>query len=191
MRLAASIVLLLATASRAAAQVPDPPGPWVIDVRGATSGVPSDTAFYPPLSTETLVPARGFGLDVGAHVYLFSLGPSRIGLGATYVRLRGTTPGVAATVTTVAPQVSFNFGTVNGWSYLSAGYGRAAVRATVEEGAGSATEDSGSLASLNVGGGARWFLTAHVGIGFDLRWHRLGGTPGASLLSASAGFSVH
>jgi hypothetical protein len=190
-RLAASIVLLLVLASRAAAQAPDPPGPWVIDIRGATSGLPSDTAFYPPISTETLVPSRAFGIDAGAHVYLFSLGPSRVGLGANYVRARGTTPGVAATFTTVAPQVSFNFGTVNGWSYLSAGYGRAAMVTRVESVGGPDTQESGSLASLNLGGGARWFLTRHVGIGFDVRWHRLGGTPGASVVSASAGFSVH
>lgn len=184
-----ALALLAVAASRAAAQALEPPGPWVVDLRGATSGLPSDTGFYPPLATETLVPSRAFGFDAGAHVYLFTLGPARIGLGASYLRVRGTTPGVTATFSTVAPQVSFNFGSTNGWSYLSAGYGRALVDTTVNDPTGS-VRDSGSLGAVNFGGGARWFIRAHLGVGFDVRWHRLA-SPGGTQLSFSAGFSVH
>lgn len=185
------LLLVLMFAGEAFAQAVDPPGPWVLDVRGATSGLPSDTAFFPALAVDTLVPSRGFGFDVGAHVYLFSLGPARVGLGASYLQARGTSDTVTANVSTVAPQISFNFGSSNGWSYLGAGLGRASVRTTAVQLSGTAEQETGSVASINVGGGARWFLTSHIGIGFDVRWHRLSSTPTAMLLSAAAGFSIH
>jgi hypothetical protein len=190
-RQAAVLVSLLVMTGRAAAQAPEPPGPWVLDVRGATLAVPSDTAFFPAIPIDTLVPSRGFGLDVGGHVYLFSLGPARIGAGANYVRVRATTDTVTANVSALAPQVSFNFGSANGWSYLSAGLGRAWARTTAEQLTGTAEQDTGGLMAVNVGGGARWFLTARLGIGFDVRFHRLSSTPRATLLSAAAGFSIH
>lgn len=191
MRAAALVAMLLLAAAPVAAQAPDPPGPWVIDIRGATSGLPSDTAFYPPISTDTLVPSRAFGGEAGAHVYLLTLGPARVGLGASYVRVRGTTTGVAATFSTLAPQVSFNFGSADGWSYLSAGYGQGSIETRADQETGTLTRDSGNLGSMNFGGGARWFLSSHFGVGFDLRWHRLSGTPRATLLSVAVGFSVH
>jgi hypothetical protein len=190
-RLVAALVTVLACAGRASAQAPDPPGPWVFDLRGATSGLPSDTAFFPAVAVDTLVPSRGFGFETGAHVYLFSLGPARVGAGAAYVRARGTADTVTANISTIAPQISFNFGSTNGWSYLGAGVGRAWVRTTVAQLTGTAEQESGGLTALNFGGGARWFLTSHVGVGFDVRWHRLQGTPTAMLVSASAGFSIH
>ena len=36
------------------------------------------------------VPSRGFGYDVGGHVYLFNLGPARLGLGVNVIGVRGT-----------------------------------------------------------------------------------------------------
>jgi hypothetical protein len=190
-RLVAALAAVLACAGRASAQAADPPGPWVFDLRGATSGLPSDTAFFPPLPTATLVPSRGFGFDIAAHVYMLSLGPARVGLGASYLSVRGTTDTVTSNVRTVAPQISFNFGTTNGWSYLSAGAGRAWMRTTAEQLAGTAERKSDGIAAVNFGGGARWFLTSRLGVGFDLRWHRLASTPKEMLLSASAGFSIH
>jgi Outer membrane protein beta-barrel domain len=185
------LLMALLVAGEAFAQGLDPPGPWVVDVRGATSGLPSDTAFFPPLAVDTLVPSRGFGFDVGAHVYLFSFGPARVGVGADYLQARGTSDTVTATVSTVAPQVSFNFGSSNGWSYLAAGLGRAWVRTTAVQLNGTAEQETGGVASLNFGGGARWFLTSRLGVGFDVRWHRLSSTPNTMLLSAAAGFSIH
>ena len=190
MRWIAAALLLLAAAP-AAAQSREPVGPFVVDLRGATSGVPNDTAFFPAgVTSDTIVPARGFGLDAGGHVYLFALGPARVGLGASYVRVRGTAEGITATVSTVAPQLSFNFGSRDGWSYLSAGAGRAWVRTTVDGAPVAASRDSGALTSINAGGGARWFLRSHLAVGFDVRWHRVSGPPRATLLTASVGFSV-
>ena len=44
-----------------------------------------------------------------------------------------------------------------------------------------------SKLSVNAGAGARWFITGHVGVGFDLRAHWVGSR---ALFAASAGFSL-
>jgi hypothetical protein len=185
-----TVLLLLLFTGRVGAQAPAPPGPWVLDVRGTTSGLPSNAAFFPPLVTETQVPTRALGLDVGAHVYLLSLGPARIGIGADYIRFRGTSGTISATVTTIAPGLSFNFGTANGWSYLSGGVGRGQVTTTAVQATGTLEEDSSGL-TTHYGAGARWFLRRHLGIGFDLRWHRLSWPPKATVMSLGVGFSIH
>ncbi len=202
---------------------PGPPGPYVIDVRGSTAGAPNAARFYPAVPTGTRIPSRGFGLDVGGHVYLFRLGPARVGLGADLFRLRGTakpsapvtsgstptsistttqtTPDMKVSITTVAPQVSLNFGTSTGWSYISAGLGRAQViseRSAFDKGVAARLE-SGQVTSQNFGGGARWFTSDHLAFTFDLRFHLLSpgkaqgevlGTPRTRVVTASAGISI-
>jgi hypothetical protein len=182
------LVALALCAAPAAAQ--QPISGFVVDVRGATSGLPKETAFFPGIPTETVVPARGFGFDVGGHVYLLKLGPSKLGVGANYVKVRGTTPGIVSNLEVLAPQVSFNFGGANGWSYLSAGLGRASIRTEAERASGTDVAESGGLNAINYGGGARWFLVRHVAVGFDLRVHRVSGPPKANFFAASVGFSV-
>jgi hypothetical protein len=192
-------VLLLATivaTSPAAAQTPGPPGPWSLDVRGVSSPVPDNLTFYPRLDASALVPDRGFGLEAGAQVYLLNLGPARLGVGAALFVVRAitepppsppsggtTTPRPSQSVQVdqrlLAPQVSFNFGTRDGWSYLSAGIGRSEV-VIKTAGAISGRRETKSLDTFNVGGGARWFVKSHLGIGFDIRLHLVGsGTAGA------------
>lgn len=172
--------------SRVGAQglTPGPPGPYVIDVRGATSGIPTSPGLYPTLADGAGVPTRGFGFDVGGHVYLFHLGPARLGLGLNIIRVRGTTPDTRATLDAVAPQLSLNFGTSDGWSYLSVGAGTARVNALA----------SASSSAINAGGGARWFTSRHLAVGFDIRLHRIaadGDTMGQStMVSASVGLSL-
>jgi hypothetical protein len=202
MRIGASALLagLLGWGQAAAQTTPGPPGPWVADIRGATSGIPPMAGFYPSLPAATSVPARGFGFDGGVHVYPFTLGASRVGLGAAVLVARGTSEAAVALVRSAAPQVSFNFGTADGWSYLSAGVGVASIVTEAPSIDGGRTANrSGSVRAVNAGGGARWFLTPHVAFGFDVRMHRLSGgkageatiaTPGATLVAASVGFSV-
>ncbi len=198
---------------------PDPPGPYVIDVRGTTLGAPQDARFYPPVPTGTRIPTRAWGLDLGAHVYLFRIGKARVGLGADLFRFRGTaappapvtnktappsttppspptTPDITATISTIAPQVSLNFGSATGWSYVSAGLGRAQVnteRSAFDKGQAD-TRESGSVTSQNFGGGARWFTSDHLAFTFDVRFHLLSpaenGTPRTRIVSASAGISI-
>jgi hypothetical protein len=214
----------------AEAQTSSRPGPWALDLRLLTSPVPDDVAFYPRLDSSALIPGRGFGVELGGHVYVLNLGPSRLGLGASLFAVRGlnepetpaATSGSTATVTppqsvqvdvrTITPQISFNFGSRDGWSYLSVGAGTTSI---VTRTAGSIVgrRESEGLRSFNVGGGARWFLRSHFGVGFDLRLHLVssgtagpieetpprppvpgtgGGvtqTPGVNMLSVSGGFS--
>ena len=192
-----------------------PPGPYVIDVRGSMLGAPGGASFYPPVPANTVAPQRGFGFGAGAHVYPFHLGISRVGMGLDLTRARGTgaTPATTATtsgsmttivgsaaavraamtVTTVAPQLSFNFGTHDGWSYLSAGYGTAQTRAEVTStpAAGTATSETVTRErrthAVNFGGGARWFLRERLAVGFDVRFHRL---PSKQIVGLSVGMSV-
>jgi hypothetical protein len=192
--------LLIASSAAAQSPNPGPPGPYVIDVRGVTSGVPSSGALYPipssptqppsnepsstPTSTTTLiVPSRGFGGEAGAHVYPLGLGPARLGIGASVVYARATAPDTVLTMQMIVPQLSFNFGTSNGWSYLSAGAGPVRIRTT----------RTFNTRSINAGGGARWFLNNHMAIGFDIRMHKLaarGALPQTTLVSASVGLSL-
>jgi hypothetical protein len=196
----------------AQAPAPQAPGPYVIDLRGNTIGIPSESAFFPPLAEGTSVPARAFGLDVGVHFYPFALGSARIGLGANALLDRGRigSSDVTTTVKALSPQISFNFGTREGWSYLSAGYGVASLRteaplvtiastttssnasdtpATVTGG----LTDSGTAGTANFGGGARWFLSEHAALSFDVRFHRLAATattPRVTLVAVSVGLSL-
>lgn len=213
----------------AAAQIaaPGPPGPYVIDVRLGTSAIPQDAGFFPPVPTATLIPSRGYGIDVGAHVYLLRLGPGRFGIGASVVRVGSTAsqprpsigsasasstprarPDVSATVTIISPQLSYNFGSAAGWSYLSAGVGHTKVvtGTTAFGGPGSGTSmtpersvDSRTLSTTNFGGGARWFTKAHLGFSFDVRFYLVSAraaegtspaTTGTTLVAASAGISL-
>ena len=185
-RLAAWLVLATLLGSRVEAQSlrPGPPGPFVIDVRGATIGIPASPGLYPDLGEQFVVPARGFGFDVGGHIYFLRVGPARLGLGVNVIHVRGTATDANATFRTVAPQLSFNFGTSDGWSYLSVGAGTARVDAV----------ETASSSAINAGGGARWFINRHIAVGFDIRMHKIaadGDVMGQSTqLSASVGFSL-
>ena len=177
--------VLLGSQVGAQSLTPGPPGPiFVVDVRGATSGIPHSIGLYPDVPDGGHVPSRGFGYDVGGHIYLFNLAGARVGLGLNVLAVRGTATDATATMNVVAPQLSFNFGTSDGWSYVSIGAGTARVQA----------EETGSSSAINAGGGARWFIKRHLGIGFDLRLHRIAGDGdimGDSMtFSASVGFSV-
>ena len=211
----AVLAFVLIAGERAGAQTTSRPGPWVLDVRGVTSPVPQETVFFPPLRTGVLIPTRGFGMDLGGHVYLFNLGASRVGIGATVVAIRASTnppqaqstPGTTSPAPTgqalrlemvhMSPQVSFNFGRRDGWSYVSAGMGSTVVKTTTA-GASAGTRATGELWDLqrlwrvedfnqiNFGGGARWFLNSHVAFGFDLRFHRVdAGTAGEIMLATT------
>jgi len=195
----------LMAAAPAAGQTRARPDSWVLDIRGVTSAVPTDATFYPTL-TSTIVPSRGFGADVGGHVYLFNLGPARVGLGATVMTVRATVsapastqeesvePGQRVTLTlrAVAPQISFNFGSRDGWSYLSAGLGLGSVNSRTEN-ALPGEQESGRLRVVNYGGGARWFFTPRLAFGIDLRAYQLAagaGTPRVNAFAVGAGLSV-
>ena len=62
-----------------------------------------------------------------------------------------------------------------------------------------ALAESGWVGAVNIGGGARWFITEHLGVGFEARWHRLSSreatatstaAPRATLFHLAVGFSI-
>lgn len=157
-------MLVLASGANAQSINPGPPGPFVFDVRGVTSNLPTAETLFPGLATDATVPARGFGGSAGGQVYVLQMGPGRLGLGVDVHFVRGSTVDANSSMTSVDPQISLNFGTSNGWSTLSAGVGT--MRISGEPGG-----VSESVRTINWGGGARWFVNAHVGVGFDIRVH--------------------
>lgn len=98
----------------------------------------------------------------------------------------------------IAPQLSFNFGSGEGWSYISAGVGQAQVRTATSAFLTTPARaiEGDRLRSLNVGGGARWFTNRHLAFSFDVRFHLVAAgpgepaTPATTLVAASAGISL-
>jgi hypothetical protein len=165
---------------------PGPPGPYVFDVRAAASGIPNSETFVLPSAGAATLPTRGFGGAFGGHLYAIRIGPGRLGVGVDLMVARGTTPDVTTKFSSIDPQISINFGTSDGWSYLSGGIG--AARVSVDP-AGL----SESVQSINWGGGARWFLGPHFGIGFDIRVRTLSAgdvVPKGTSVAAAVGLSL-
>lgn len=201
---------LLIAASPAAAQLGEPPGPFVVDVRAAlaTVGRSEELALPRGLNLSEL-PRQIRGLDVGAHVYPVR-GRVTVGIGAHLLRVGATQtppepddssgPDVAITpgrlqLTGVVPQLSLNFGTNRGWSYVGAGAGLSRLQAGRAD---AALTPSPALLTLNLGGGARWFVSERVAFTFDVRFYKVGakelageyiGNPAISMFVIGAGLS--
>ena len=108
--------------------------------------------------------------------------------------IEGTT--VTSRFTALSPQISFNFGHRNGWSYLSGGLGTSRLNVYPEQ---PTTPVQRGSRTLNYGGGARWFLTPNVALSLDLRFfaispiEQLGEQPGSprlTVMAANVGVSV-
>ena len=225
-----ALLVWIGAAGGAAAQTSTrPPGPLVVDVKGVVIGLPTAPVFYPALRSSAIVPARGFGLEAGGDVMVFSLGPARVGVGARGTIGRGTSIDAVQSMRLVSPGLSFNFGHADGWSYLSAGVGRASMHgrlaagrtgantvATGSSGTGTSAGTGSDAAAMegtllpnadvratastwHVGGGARWFMRRRMGVGFDIRFHKVGQgnvdggmqpTPGSTLVAVAVGLSL-
>ena len=183
-------LLALLAASPAAAQTPAPlparPVPdtripiAAVDARGvfARLGLDELTAAGLSLSSLTL-PARGFGLSGGAHVYPWRGRSMAFGIGAEGLFARSSFAPVDATTTKptgqvfrrqlsgVSGQLSMNFGHKTGWSYLTAGIGPLGFDSYVEP----AIPNGDRSPTLNYGGGARWFNFDHLAFTVDLRFY--------------------
>jgi hypothetical protein len=209
LRLTATVLVILlfagvsmasAQTTRSAAATLNPPWPrFVVDLRGATSAIPDGALFYPPLPPDSLVPARGFGIEAGAQLYAGHLGGVRLGYGGSYYAVRATQGGLTTVnARFLTPQVSLNFGSSRGWSYVSGGAGIGTIRGEVTVDGVSASRSSGTLTTPHIGGGARWFFTSHVAFTFDLRLLRAGrgvgndgiATGSSMLTSATIGVSL-
>jgi hypothetical protein len=187
----------------ATAQSRDPVGGYVGDLHVLTVSLPSSAGWTPTsLPATSLVPGRGFGGEVAAHVVFGPGRHRRLGLGASGLVGQGRATGTdgAPTVTTqvrfVAPHVSANFGHRLGWSYLSGGAGLAVVSS---QAAGGAPDPAGWDMVFHYGGGARWFVTERIAVSFDLRFWALTprpavgdrpGAPATTRIAFGAGLSL-
>ncbi|MBI3400371.1 MAG: hypothetical protein HY048_03030 [Acidobacteria bacterium] len=209
MRVFAFSLLILALAPLARAQDPPPRiGPLVVDLHGTFLGFPEDQLVADSRGmTLAELPGSGLGVQVGIHVYPVRWKAITFGVGGEFARISaGQTPvegvvGVRAAeerFSSLTPQVSFNFGTGHGWSYLSAGFG-SSTWSLVPQGQDAFPPDSDNVKTLNYGGGARWFAKRHVGVSFDLRVYAINPgsaafkfpqRPRTSLMMMGAGVSV-
>ena len=65
--------------------------------------------------------------------------------------------------------VSINAGDRNGWSYLTGGMGPVTFK--TYKGDTSPADPAPYKMTINLGGGARWFVTEHVAVAFDVRFY--------------------
>jgi hypothetical protein len=192
MRLALIAIALLA-AVPAFAQAPDRLPWFAIDAHAATVGLPQAEGWVPVVSTDTKLPGRNWGFAGGGSVYPLRLGLITFGFGASIIHGGGSgesftivtgsgttattrvTPVVHTAITSLAPQISLNFGHRLGWSYISAGVGKSKVTSSADA-VGTTPEmvvpDAWNTA-LNFGGGAKWFMKPHLGASFDVRFVKL------------------
>jgi hypothetical protein len=208
--------LLLGAAPCRAQEEPSRIGPFVVDVRGVVPmfGAKPDVASSRGLK-EPEMPGAGLGATVGVHYYLPKLLIFRFGVGAEGVIGRShssstdlytdPTTGliqplrpVTETFKSVAPQLSLNFKGRSGWSYLSVGLGRS-VWSIVPDAVTPRPVDDEVIRTLNYGGGARWFITPHLGFTLDFRFYELdngtatmsfAGSPRAVIFVVGAGLSL-
>lgn len=179
--------LLLLIAASASAQPQQPIGRFAADVRGifarhkAEPSVATDLGVVPGN-----MPTRSFGLSGGVHLYPWRLKKITFGIGGEFLVARGshtvepTTatapqgPAVRRYFSEVSPQMSFNFGHRNGWSYISGGIGRSKLYVERED---TPVSDAPNRKTINYGAGARWFTNHHVAFSVDLRWYSVSPQP--------------
>ncbi len=161
-----------------------PIGGFVVDVRGAFPKFKQDPNIASAIGVSPLnLPARAAGLVVGAHWYVAHAGPITFGLGGEWITAgRNRTlppattggadgPTVHSQMSSVTPQVSFNFGKRQGWSYISGGIGATAF--TAERQDAPLPPQETRTQTFNYGGGARWFSKKHVALSVDLRFYAI------------------
>ena len=179
-----TIAAVIATAPAWAQQKPDaPPGPFALDIRFAMPSFNTATALADPVGFRTAqLPSRGWGVDAGLQGYPLRRGRFALGLGASIVRSSGSRapdpedttavndPTVETRFNALVPQLSLNFGSSRGWSYIGAGY---AFMQRVTADVDAKAELWPRLTGIHYGGGARWFLSPHVAFSFDLRFYRI------------------
>jgi hypothetical protein len=194
-RVAVAIALMLcAVAPAVHAQEPPPRIPLVVvDLHGAFTNFPNTqgVADSRGLSVDQL-PGAAPGADLALHLYPLRWRAITFGIGGQISFERAhhtpTAADVASAPTTErfvtgGPQLSFNFGTGTGWSYISGGIGRA-VWQIVPDGAAPQDADQARLKMNNYGGGARWFMKKHLAFSFDVRFYAI--SPGPSTLAMPA-----
>jgi hypothetical protein len=206
-RLAIFASVVLAVCPRAFAQPPSPRiGPFVVDLRGTFPNFPTSAGLAESRGiAATDLPGLGIGVQVGAHLYFFKFKAITFGIGGELMTSRAHStaqaaglPSVTEHFTSLAPQLSFNFGSSKGWSYLSGGIS-ASKWSIVPDGSAPLPVDEERLKTINYGGGARWFAKQHLAFTFDVRFYAINPStsftgfppsPRTTLLVIGAGVSV-
>lgn len=183
-----STIVVIGLAADAGAQpTAGPISRFVVDTRGSLARFKQNAAVAEGLDVEaTSLPTRGLGFTVGAHWYPLRLRHITFGLGAELaragdsrtVKTTDTTTGtetegptLMTKFTSFAPQLSFNFGRDEGWSYVSGGLGSA--RITTERDDVAVTGTAARTRAINYGGGARWFNSPRLAFTFDVRFYAI------------------
>ncbi len=180
-------VALLGSASSIQAQGVDdidaPIDRFVVDLHGLISPWGQDASLAIARGFDPATqPGRGLGVGGGVHVYLLRWKFVTFGLGASVLYASGSqspgpddpdpnAPALRKTLTAVSPQLSFNFGGRNGWSYVSGGPGTSTLSLYDQD---AQKPPQRSTNTFNYGGGARWFTNDHLAFALDLRFHNAG-----------------
>jgi outer membrane protein with beta-barrel domain len=207
---AAALVVLCAASPLRAQDPPPRIGPFVLDLHASVPQFPSnDSQLAESRRIDGLaeLPGSGLGIQAGAHLYLLKIKAVTFGIGAEFAAGRAsqtpaagtTTPALEERFSTFSPQLSLNFGTGRGWSYLSGGIG-VSNWALVPEGREVSEADSEPLKTINYGGGARWFIKPHLAFSLDVRFYAINpgtpyvedrlGSPRTTLMIIGAGISL-
>jgi hypothetical protein len=187
-----------------------PIGRYVVDARLNSPKFKQDVAIATGIGVGVLnLPTRGFGVVAGAHWYPLRIGFMTLGVGGEWVRARRSrtlntgTEAAPVNVTTntrfatLSPQISFNFGSRDGYSYVSGGIGRANF--TAERADNPLPDPESGSKTINYGGGARWFAKKHLAVSVDVRFYAINpqlatplrpGYPRMTLMSMSGGIAI-
>lgn len=150
------------------------------DLRAVSASLGQDTSTATSLFvTATDMKARALGLVAGAHVYplrgkavALGIGGEVLMAGNSFEPINATTLKPGGTVYSrrlraYTAQVSGNFGHRLGWSYLTVGFGPTSFESYLSK----LQPDGLRPATLNYGGGARWFNFEHLAFNLDLRFY--------------------
>ena len=208
------LLFIVAAAVPSGAQEPPPRIPlYVIDVHATLPRFPIEQALVDSRGLDSLaeLPGAGLGVQVGAHVYPVRWRFVTFGIGGEVSVNRASVqppqpPDSSAVLQnteekflSASPQLSFNFGSGHGWSYISGGLGVSQWSLIPEGRDEPFPSDTELLKTLNYGGGARWFAKTHVAFSFDIRYYAISagppylghpGSPQTTLLIIAAGISL-
>jgi hypothetical protein len=210
MALAACLFLPLTARAQDVPAEKLPIGRYVVDARLNFPKFKQDVAIATGIGVGVLnLPTRGFGVVAGAHWYPLRIGFMTLGVGGELVRARRSrtlntgTEAAPVNVTTntrfatLSPQISFNFGSRDGYSYVSGGIGRANF--TAERADSPLPDPESGSKTINYGGGARWFAKKHLAVSVDVRFYAINpqlatalrpGYPRMTLMSMSGGIAI-
>src|SRR2546428_2747202 len=188
--LAALVLLLLISVVPVRSQGPPPGIPLVVvDGQGNVPRFPQDPLLADSRGISlTELPGAGLGGQLGVHLYFFKFKAMTVGVGGqTIVAQAKQTPpkevqdqikAVTEKFRSLGAQLSLNFGSGTGWSYLSGGIGRSNW-SIVPEGRKLLPGDEEVLKTINYGGRAPRFAESHPPLRLPRRLYAIhpGGAP--------------